>query len=102
MGGVSSFGISKTNAHVVLQEAPLETREVDAAHRADPLPVLFALSARSRKALQALAQRYGAWLKSDEGNGASLRDICFTAGARRVHREHRAVLGRFARDELVG
>jgi acyl transferase domain-containing protein/acyl carrier protein len=88
--GVSSFGVSGTNAHVVLEEAPrvgerAETREVS-AH-------LLPLSAKSAEALVALAGAYAKHLSADSGE--SLAEIAYTASVRRMHHEHRlAVVGR--------
>ncbi|WP_257460229.1 type I polyketide synthase [Archangium lipolyticum] len=106
--GVSSFGISGTNAHVILEEAPQP-----AVRPSLPLrPELLPLSARSREALQALAERYAERLGRD--GGASLSDVCYTASAHRTHHPHRlAVLAdsrertaerlrAFARGELPG
>lgn len=98
LAGVSSFGISGTNAHVVLQEAPPAARPVGAPEpgRATLLP----LSARSPQALQDLGQAYRAFLEQDGApNGSqdtpSLNDICYTASLRRTHHDHRlAVVGR--------
>ncbi|WP_394845469.1 SDR family NAD(P)-dependent oxidoreductase [Pendulispora brunnea] len=86
--GVSSFGMSGTNAHVVLEQAhrPAET---ESPARARCLP----LSARSPEALRVLAQRYIEAL--GRGELARSEDVAFTAGARREHHAHRvAVVGR--------
>ena len=88
VAGVSSFGFGGTNAHVVLAEAP----QVRAG--STPAPAqrveLLALSARSPEALHALVGEYELALFGS----ASLADLCFTAGARRGHHDHRlAVVG---------
>nr|WP_086844476.1 type I polyketide synthase [Amycolatopsis kentuckyensis] len=59
--GVSSFGISGTNAHVILEEAP-RAAEPDAAGPSPARPAPWVLSAKSELALQAQASRLLAWL----------------------------------------
>lgn len=56
LAGVSSFGFSGTNAHVILEEAPLPPPAVN-AHTLRPYH-LVTLSAKAPSALKALAQRY--------------------------------------------
>jgi SAM-dependent methyltransferase/acyl carrier protein len=88
LAGVSSFGFSGTNAHVVLEEAPEYVRQSPEADR--PAQVL-ALSARSGKALEELTRRYAARLR---GSVEALADFCGTANAGRAHFNHRvAYLG---------
>jgi acyl transferase domain-containing protein/NADPH:quinone reductase-like Zn-dependent oxidoreductase len=82
VAGVSAFGFSGTNAHVVLEEAPGSIGGSDADR---PMHIL-ALSARSANGLRQLAERYAAALA---GNDAALADICHTANAGRAHFEHR-------------
>ncbi len=90
--GISSFGFSGTNAHVLIEEAPPETAEPrDDSSTADgSTGALLPLSARSPQALAALAQLYAAWL--DEHPEAEITDVCFTAGVARSHFDHRAGL----------
>ncbi|WP_370500352.1 SDR family NAD(P)-dependent oxidoreductase [Mycolicibacterium sp. jd] len=90
--GVSSFGFTGTNAHVLIEEAPLP-QAADPVEEPDTraLPVgVLALSARSPEALTALAQRYEAWLSTHPD--VDLADVCYTAGTGRSHFEHRAAL----------
>jgi len=86
--GVSSFGLSGTNAHVILEQAPQAVVETPSA----PGPHVLPLSARSDVALDELAGRVQRQLANDED--ISLPDICFTAAAGRAHFAHRlAVVG---------
>ena len=87
IGGVSSFGFSGTNAHVVLEEAPpSEAEETAPSHG----PCLLALSARDDKALAELARRFS---KALEGRfDDELADICHTANVGRSHFAHRSAI----------
>lgn len=85
LAGVSSFGFSGTNAHVVLEEAP-ESRAAVEPKLSRPLHVLT-LSAKNEKALQELAQRYTDFLLAHLD--VSLPDVCFTANTGRSHFNHR-------------
>ena len=87
--GVSSFGIGGTNAHVVLEEAPVRGPVEGAALRPEQM---LLVSGKSEGALAEAAGRYARYLR---GSGAAaLSDVCFTAAVGRSHFEHRvAVLG---------
>jgi len=88
IAGVSSFGFSGTNAHVLVEEAPPAPMPV-AGDMERPLHVL-ALSARERGTLGDLAGRYADRLS----DGSSLADICFSANCGRSHFDRRlAVVG---------
>ena len=85
--GVSSFGFSGTNAHVILEEAPLAT-EPDPSQWERPRHLLT-ISAKNAEALDQLADAYERVLRH---SNASLADICFTAAAGRSHFNHRLAL----------
>lgn len=88
--GISSFGFTGTNAHVLIEEAPpLTAAPPEGAGDAVPVGVL-PLSARSPEALVALVRRHAAWL--DAHPKADIQDVCFTVGAGRSHFEHRAAI----------
>lgn len=85
--GVSSFGFGGTNAHVVIEEAPMLPRRSVPAFQSYVLP----LSAKTARSLRSLAERMLVYLGETEDPAA---DICFTAACGRDHFTHRlAVLG---------
>jgi acyl transferase domain-containing protein len=94
LAGVSSFGFSGTNAHVIVEEGPEPARERGGVER--PLHILT-LSARSEAALQALGARYEEALA---GNEPALGDVCFTANAGRAHFEQRVTVVGATAEEL--
>jgi len=93
LAGVSSFGFAGTNAHVILQEAPL--REIAPAPMERPLHVLT-LSARNKQTLQRLSGLYAqSCLRSGETGGElqnRLVDLCYTANIGRSHFQHRLAI----------
>ncbi|MFY2859543.1 SDR family NAD(P)-dependent oxidoreductase, partial [Mycobacterium sp. THU-M104] len=98
--GISSFGFTGTNAHVLIEEAPAQPATADEYSSGDIAVAeagvqdesvgVLPLSARSPQALLELAQRYAVWL--DAHPKADIADVCFTAGVGRSHFEHRAAL----------
>jgi microcystin synthetase protein McyG len=86
MGAVSSFGFSGTNAHVIVEQAPIEVHHENAVDR--PLHLLT-LSARSTSALQQSASRLERALSSDD---FAISDVCYMANAGRSHFAHRATV----------
>ncbi|MDR7327568.1 type I polyketide synthase [Catenuloplanes sp. NPDC020197] len=85
VAGVSSFGLSATNVHVVLVEAP-QTREPAVP---GPAPTVLALpvSARDPRALDTLAAAYADTL--DAAPASALGDLVHTAAVRRDHHPYR-------------
>ena len=100
IAGVSSFGISGVNAHVVIEEAPADARAAVAAAGERPAgPYLLPLSARDADALPALVGSYAAALESRSGDAVA--DVVHTAAVRRSHYEHRGAVAGGDRAELV-
>ncbi len=100
LAGVSSFGMSGTNAHLVVEEAPPAPRVLAGVER--PLHLL-SLSARDEAALAALVAKYAEFLEGHPE--AKPADVCFTANiGRSQFRYRRAVVGETAsalRDRLA-
>ena len=102
VAGVSSFGFSGTNAHVILEEAAPHIELKSSESTPSALPVLLPLSAKSPDALRSLAQHFKTYLIQGDGeSSASLDDMAYTAGVRRSHHEHRLALVGSSRSELV-
>ena len=92
--GVSAFGLGGTNAHLILESVSSPAK---AESNLFPLQI-FTLTAKSPTALQALAQRYQAFL--EDKPEASLVDICFTANTRRSQFKHRLAMITESKEEL--
>ena len=87
LAGVSSFGFSGTNAHLVLEQAP-ECRELPGrGHR--PMH-LVTLSAKTEGALKRIAERYAT--SPPVSNDCDPADLAYAANAGRSHFSYRAAV----------
>ncbi|SBT94568.1 Acyl transferase domain-containing protein [Streptomyces sp. DI166] len=93
---VSSFGLSGTNAHLILQQAdPAPAPAPDERRPASVLP----LSARTETALEELARRYRDRLRAPDDT--PLADLCHSAGTGRAHFRHRLAAVGADREEVA-
>ncbi|WP_203843811.1 type I polyketide synthase [Winogradskya humida] len=93
--GVSSFGFSGTNAHVIVEQAPV-VEETDAPVADGPVP--WILSARSGRALRAQAARIREQLGHD--TAAPVAGVAHSLLSRALF-DHRAVVVGRDRDEFL-
>ncbi|WP_086824664.1 type I polyketide synthase [Allokutzneria sp. NRRL B-24872] len=95
---ISSFGVSGTNAHLILEQAPA-AEEVE-QQVVSELPVVpWVLSSRSARALKAQAQQLKSFV--DSNDSLSDVDIAFSLATGRAALEHRAAVVAAGRDELL-
>src|SRR5262249_1613541 len=103
---VSSFGISGTNAHIILEEIPLESAPTVAAPPPETkqaaetqVAVPWLLSARSPAALRAKASQLTAHLAARRELAAA--DVALSLPTTRATQDHRAVLVGTNRDDFT-
>ncbi|WP_309231647.1 type I polyketide synthase [Nocardia sp. SYP-A9097] len=94
--GISAFGMSGTNAHVILEQAP--DPEPGGA-RSHPPVAPYALAGRTPAALRDQAVRLAGFLSADPVQG--LADIGFSLATTRTAFEHRATVIAADRAELL-
>ncbi|QIB42102.1 type I polyketide synthase [Streptomyces aureoverticillatus] len=100
--GISSFGVSGTNAHTIIEQAPAADDETEIAPAAPAEGhgiVPWTLSARSPEALRAQAERLRSYLV--ERAELSALDVGHSLVTTRAVHEHRAVVAGADRAELL-
>jgi acyl transferase domain-containing protein/acyl carrier protein len=94
---VSSFGISGTNAHLILEGAPVRK---EAETSADPAgPLAFPLSTRTEAALAEQASRLAAHV--EQNPELSLADLAYSLATTRARLERAAAVVTESREELL-
>ena len=103
LAGVNSFGFGGANAHVILEEPPVQPRHEHAEERAGRAwPIV--LSARSEEALRGTALHLAKWIEERahaNGDSPVLPDLVHALGARRNHHPHRLTLVASSMAELA-
>ncbi|MEU8774109.1 type I polyketide synthase [Streptomyces sp. NPDC048606] len=108
-GGISAFGVSGTNAHVIIEEAPEPAPAPSVAPESEPEPtherateptaVAWLLSAKNSTALRAQAHRLRTYLLDHDD--ATPLDIGFSLATGRAALQRRAAVIGTGREELL-
>ncbi|MGY4708724.1 sulfolipid-1 biosynthesis phthioceranic/hydroxyphthioceranic acid synthase [Mycolicibacterium sp. CBM1] len=93
---VSAYGLSGTNVHAIVEQAPADTAPRP-PHAGGPR--LFLVSASSAEELRRTAVRLADWIAQHDE--VSLGDVAYTLARRRGHRLVRTGVVAASRDELV-
>ncbi|WP_405493168.1 HAD-IIIC family phosphatase [Nocardia sp. NBC_00511] len=98
--GVSAFGLSGTNAHLILEEPPLNSTVAPESSATADGPLLLPISARSPQSLQGQAERllHAVLTDPDLAPGPVARALA----TQRTRFERRAVVVAADRDEMLG
>lgn len=104
---VSSYGMSGTNVHAIVEQAPADAPAHAPDDPAAPTtvgPQLFPLSSTSAEQLRAAAARLATWVdeqhRAAPDGGTGLWDLGYTLSRRRAHRPVRTVVCATGFDDL--
>ncbi|MEW5809830.1 MAG: type I polyketide synthase [Actinomycetota bacterium] len=95
---VSSFGVSGTNAHIVLEQAP-EAEPV--APQPEPPVTTLVVTGKSPARIASLAGALADWLASPAADGVSLADVAETLNHRRAQHPRFATVAATDRTQAV-
>jgi polyketide synthase 5 len=87
---VSSYGVSGTNVHAILEQAPDSPGIDSGADAADGAPLLFVLSSTSAQELRRSAGQLADWVQAHDD--VALPDLAYTLARRRAHRPVRTTV----------
>jgi polyketide synthase 5 len=101
---VSSYGISGTNVHAIVEQAPEQAPEATApedisAESSTTAPLLFPLSSTSADELHRTAGRLADWVQAHDD--VALPDLAYTLARRRAHRPVRTAVIASSQPELT-
>ena len=97
---VSSYGLSGTNMHAIVEQAPETAAEDDVAGSTSSERLLFLLSSTSATELRRTAGRLADWV-AERGDDVRLPDLAYTLARRRGHRPVRTGVIARNREELI-
>lgn len=86
-GGVSAFGMSGTNCHILLEEF---SNQPDNQKEEGKKIYIFSLSAKTKSSLQNLIKEYQKYFEKTDIE--AIQDICYTANKGRDHYTHRLMI----------
>ncbi len=98
--GVSSYGMSGTNVHVVLEQAPEPAGDGGAGRPSEADELLFPVSSTSADELRHTAGRLADWVGGADAD-LELGDLAFTLARRRGHRPVRTGVIAADRETLI-
>ncbi|GFG73622.1 polyketide synthase [Mycobacterium botniense] len=97
---VSSYGVSGTNVHAIVEQAPEADAPQDiSTEAAMTAPLLFPLSSTSANELRRTAGRLADWVHAHQD--VTLPDLAYTLARRRAHRPVRTAVIAGSRAELA-
>jgi acyl transferase domain-containing protein len=93
LAGVNGLSLGGGNAHVVLEQVPIDARPVAGPPRsASGRPLVLPVSARTLGSLRAMCLAYAEWLERVGDDATAPWAICAAAALRRTHHGHRVAV----------